>query len=191
MREKYWSFAPPPNSAGTFPLLMSSQNALSSGGAGPILVRDLRSAIETVVAPGIGLLAETARGLRQRVMDAFPSVDARRKYWERALRGPAAQLADAGDEDGVRAALIDAAAAREHQHLLAQAHDLGTLHRHLALVGLQCHQHLRRPRALATHRARRPAPWASMRHEEKVQAAASSGSGGAGARGARASCIGG
>ena len=33
IREKYWSFAPPPNSAGTFPLLMSSQNALSSGGA--------------------------------------------------------------------------------------------------------------------------------------------------------------
>jgi uroporphyrin-III C-methyltransferase/precorrin-2 dehydrogenase/sirohydrochlorin ferrochelatase len=82
--------------------------ALSSGGAGPVLVRDLRSALESVIAPGVGLLAQTAKGLRSRVMDAFPSVDARRKYWERALRGPAAQLADAGDEDGVRAALLDA-----------------------------------------------------------------------------------
>lgn len=82
--------------------------ALSSGGAGPVLVRDLRSALESVIAPGVGLLAQTAKGLRQRVSDVFPSVDARRKYWERALRGPAAQLADAGDEDGVRHALLDA-----------------------------------------------------------------------------------
>jgi len=82
--------------------------ALSSGGAGPVLVRDLRSALESVIAPGIGLLAETARSLRHTVSNAFPTVDARRAYWERALRGPAAQHADAGDHEATHAALVRA-----------------------------------------------------------------------------------
>jgi len=82
--------------------------ALSSGGAGPVIIRDLRSAMESVIAPGVGLLAETARSLRSRVSDVFPTVDARRKFWERALRGPAAQLADQGDGEGARRAMIAA-----------------------------------------------------------------------------------
>ena len=79
--------------------------AISTGGSGPVLARDLRSAIESVVAPGVGLLAETAARLRHAVKHRFPTVDARRRFWETALRGEAARLADAGDSEGAYGAI--------------------------------------------------------------------------------------
>jgi len=82
--------------------------ALSSGGAAPVLARDLRSALEGVVAPGAGLLARAAESLRDTVRAALPDAGARRRFWERALRGPAARSADAGDEGETRRALIAA-----------------------------------------------------------------------------------
>lgn len=82
--------------------------ALSTGGAAPILARDIRSAMESVIPPGVGLLAEAAQGLRDAVKRVAPSVDQRRRFWEFALRGPAATLADSGDEPGTRRALVQA-----------------------------------------------------------------------------------
>lgn len=79
--------------------------AFSTGGAAPVLARDLRSAIESVVPPGIGRLADAAASLRDEVKGRFPTVDARRRFWARALRGPAARRADAGDGQGARDAL--------------------------------------------------------------------------------------
>lgn len=82
--------------------------ALSTGGAAPILARDIRSAMESVIPPGVGLLAEAAQGLRDAVKKVAPSVDSRRRFWEFALRGPAAKLADTGDGPGTRRALVQA-----------------------------------------------------------------------------------
>ena len=82
--------------------------AISTGGAGPVLARDIRSAVETVLAPGIGLLAETAAQARDLVKARFASVDVRRRFWERALRGAAARLADQGDGEGAGAAIREA-----------------------------------------------------------------------------------
>lgn len=79
--------------------------AISTGGSGPVLARDLRSAVESVVAPGIGLLADAAASVRHAVKHRFPTVDERRRFYERALRGDAARLADAGDGDGARHAI--------------------------------------------------------------------------------------
>jgi uroporphyrin-III C-methyltransferase/precorrin-2 dehydrogenase/sirohydrochlorin ferrochelatase len=79
--------------------------AISTGGSGPVLARDLRSAIEGVVAPGIGLLAQTASKLRHAVKHRIPTVDERRRFWETALRGDAARHADAGDGDAARRAI--------------------------------------------------------------------------------------
>ena len=79
--------------------------AISTGGSGPVLARDIRSAVESVIAPGVGLLAETAAQLRDAVKARFPTVDARRRFWERVLRGPAARLADGGDGPGARTAI--------------------------------------------------------------------------------------
>ncbi|GGE42730.1 siroheme synthase [Marinicauda pacifica] len=82
--------------------------ALSTGGAAPILVRDIRSAMESVIPKGVGLLASAGRSLRGAVKQVAPGVDDRRRFWEFALRGPAARVADDGDEAGTRRALIEA-----------------------------------------------------------------------------------
>ncbi|WP_429911658.1 siroheme synthase CysG [Glycocaulis sp.] len=80
--------------------------ALSTGGAAPVLVRDIRSALEGLVAPGVGILARSANALRDTVREALPTVDDRRRFWESALRGEAAARADAGDGPGTSRALI-------------------------------------------------------------------------------------
>lgn len=80
--------------------------ALTTGGAAPVLVRDLRSALEGVVPKGIGLLAGVTRTIRSAVTAVTKDVDERRRYYEMALRGRAAELADAGDEAGVRRQLL-------------------------------------------------------------------------------------
>ncbi|MEQ8404505.1 MAG: siroheme synthase CysG [Oceanicaulis sp.] len=81
--------------------------AFSTGGSAPVLARDLRSLLETSIPKGIGHLADAAASLRHQVKDAFPSVDTRRRFWERALRGAAARRADAGDRDGARAEILE------------------------------------------------------------------------------------
>jgi len=79
--------------------------ALSSGGAAPVLVRDLRAAIESVVPAGIGRLADAATRIKTEVREVFTDAGARRRFWERALRGPAATAADRGDADKAEALL--------------------------------------------------------------------------------------
>jgi len=82
--------------------------AISTGGAAPVLARDLRSAIEGVIPVGIGLLATTADALRDTVREVLPTVDTRRRFWEFALRGNAARKADHGDVPETRRALLKA-----------------------------------------------------------------------------------
>jgi uroporphyrin-III C-methyltransferase/precorrin-2 dehydrogenase/sirohydrochlorin ferrochelatase len=83
--------------------------AFSTGGAAPILARDLRSAIEGAVPRGVGLLASAARDLRDHVKTHFEgdSVETRRRFWERALRGKAARIADSGDFEGTQDAILE------------------------------------------------------------------------------------
>ena len=81
---------------------------IATGGAAPVVARDLRARIELTLPKGVGLLASAAKGLRDRVAKTLPDGDDRRAFWERALRGPAAERADAGDAAGTRAALIAA-----------------------------------------------------------------------------------
>jgi len=82
--------------------------AVSTGGAAPVLARDLRSAIESVIPAGLDLLGRTADGLRGTVRKVLPTVDARRRFWERALRGEASAQSDRGDEPQTRRALLKA-----------------------------------------------------------------------------------
>ncbi|MBA4803001.1 MAG: uroporphyrinogen-III C-methyltransferase [Euryhalocaulis sp.] len=80
--------------------------AFSTGGAAPVLARDLRSAVEGVVPPGAGILAEAANDLRDSVKKVIDDFEKRREFWVSALRGPAAIAADKGDAPGTRRALL-------------------------------------------------------------------------------------
>lgn len=70
--------------------------ALSSAGRSPVLLRLLRERIETLLPGRLGDLAEWAGGLRERVKAHLPDADARRRFWERLLAGPAAEAVLAG-----------------------------------------------------------------------------------------------
>ncbi len=69
---------------------------VATGGAAPILARDIRTRIETVLPAGLANVARMARGLRETVKSSVPNFLARRRFWERAFRGAAADLAAEG-----------------------------------------------------------------------------------------------
>ena len=70
--------------------------AIATGGAAPILARDLRSKIEAILPAALGPLARLAGELRDTVKATVPDFLARRRFWERAFRGSAADLVGAG-----------------------------------------------------------------------------------------------
>ena len=81
--------------------------AIATGGAAPVLSVDLRAAIERLLPPRIGRLAALAREMRSTVKRVLGDFEARRAFWERVLRGPARDLALAGDQEGARRAFLD------------------------------------------------------------------------------------
>jgi len=87
--------------------------AISSGGAAPVLARFLRARLETLMPAGYGKLAALAARFRTPVKNRLATTDQRRRFWERVLQGPVAELALAGDEQK--------AAARLEQELEAEA----------------------------------------------------------------------
>jgi len=71
--------------------------AIGSGGAAPVLAKSIRAKLEALLPQRVGDLATLARSLRGFVAEAIPEKTARRRYWERAFTGPAAEAAYAGD----------------------------------------------------------------------------------------------
>ena len=69
---------------------------VATGGSAPILARDVRTRIEGVLPEGLANVARMARELRETVMASVPDFMARRRFWEKAFRGPAADMAAAG-----------------------------------------------------------------------------------------------
>jgi uroporphyrin-III C-methyltransferase/precorrin-2 dehydrogenase/sirohydrochlorin ferrochelatase len=78
--------------------------AVSSGGASPVLARLLRARLETLIPAGYGRLAALAGAFREQVKARFKPAE-RRRFWERALQGPIAELVYSGRDAEARAAL--------------------------------------------------------------------------------------
>lgn len=79
--------------------------AIGSGGAAPVLAKSIRAKLEALLPQRVGDLAALARSLRGFVAEAIPEKTARRRYWERAFAGPAAEAAYAGDLERAEALL--------------------------------------------------------------------------------------
>jgi uroporphyrin-III C-methyltransferase/precorrin-2 dehydrogenase/sirohydrochlorin ferrochelatase len=79
---------------------------VATGGAAPILARDIRARIEAALPQSLAVLAGLAREIRATVKAAIPSFIARRRFWERAFRGRAADLAVSGDVAGARREML-------------------------------------------------------------------------------------
>jgi len=81
--------------------------AISSGGAAPVLARQLREKIEQSVDESFGQLAELLRILRGRIRARFPHVPSRRKFMETLWPGEVGELLRAARFDAARARLIE------------------------------------------------------------------------------------
>ena len=69
---------------------------IATGGGAPILARDLRARLEGELPAALGPLAALAGELRDEVKASIPDFMARRRFWERAFRGAAVDLASEG-----------------------------------------------------------------------------------------------
>ena len=78
--------------------------AVSSGGASPVLARLLRARLESLIPAAYGRLAALAAEFRERVKARFKPAE-RRRFWERALQGPIAELVFSGRDAEARSAL--------------------------------------------------------------------------------------
>lgn len=72
--------------------------AVSSGGEAPVLARLVRAKLETLIPASYGKLAQLASSWRDRVKARFSDGDSRRKFWEKILQGPAAELTFNGQQ---------------------------------------------------------------------------------------------
>lgn len=61
--------------------------AVSSGGQSPILARQIRARLETLIPPTYGKLAKLVGGYRDAVKAKLPTIDMRRRFWEDVLQG--------------------------------------------------------------------------------------------------------
>lgn len=69
------------------------QLALSSGGASPILIRNLRAQLETLLPQNLGLIADFTQAKRQEVKKNITDSALRRQFWENFLHYPQVQQA--------------------------------------------------------------------------------------------------
>ena len=66
--------------------------AISSGGTSPVLARQLRARLETLIPAGYGKLAELLGRFRDPVKKQFKTLGQRRAFWENVTAGPVTEL---------------------------------------------------------------------------------------------------
>lgn len=76
--------------------------AVSTGGASPVLARQLRMQLEAMIPSACGRLAGITEEYREKVKRFFPQQVQRKQFWERALKGPVSELVYAGQEPSAR-----------------------------------------------------------------------------------------
>lgn len=73
--------------------------AVSSGGQSPILARQLRARLETLIPPAYSRLAYMVGRYRDAVKDKLPTIAMRRRFWESILQGKVADHVLAGRDN--------------------------------------------------------------------------------------------
>ena len=82
------------------------QVAISSGGAAPMLARQVRERLETLLDESLGTLADLLTRHRRRIRRSLPDLAQRRRWFRRVLEGDVARRARSGDVDGAERALL-------------------------------------------------------------------------------------
>ncbi|MFQ5760585.1 MAG: siroheme synthase CysG, partial [Acidiferrobacterales bacterium] len=79
--------------------------AVSSSGTSPVLARLLRARLETLVPAAYGRLATLVEKFRTQAKARFKTTNERRRFWEKIVQGPVAEMLFAGQEKAAHAAL--------------------------------------------------------------------------------------
>ncbi|MFM2589902.1 NAD(P)-dependent oxidoreductase [Vibrio sp. TBV020] len=74
------------------------QIAISSGGAAPVLIRNMREKLESVLPQNLSLQADFAASKRKDIKEQLPTVDERRKFWEAFFARPDVDTANSNTE---------------------------------------------------------------------------------------------
>ncbi len=82
--------------------------AVSSGGASPVLARLLRARLETLIPASYGRLAALVQTFREKVKKQLKTSNQRRRFWEKILQGPIAEMMFAGQEKQAQLSLESA-----------------------------------------------------------------------------------
>jgi uroporphyrin-III C-methyltransferase/precorrin-2 dehydrogenase/sirohydrochlorin ferrochelatase len=90
--------------------------AISTGGVAPVLARHVRERIEALVDGSVGRLAGLLEHWRGRIKQRLPDVSARRRFYEKLLRGPVADLVRRRDDQGAERELERALDQRDAAH---------------------------------------------------------------------------
>ena len=98
--------------------------AVSSGGGAPILTRSLRAMLESMIPSSYGLLAGFATRHRERVKNGVSDPLLRRRFWEKVLHGPIAEMVFAAREDRAEA-MLDEALAQPEQMMQGEVYLVG------------------------------------------------------------------
>jgi uroporphyrin-III C-methyltransferase/precorrin-2 dehydrogenase/sirohydrochlorin ferrochelatase len=96
--------------------------AIGTEGAAPVLARQIKTLLETLLPANLGMLARRARAARKIVARAVADPRRRRRCWERLLSGPFRRAVLSGAEDEAGRILAAELAA---QHRSAQAASAG------------------------------------------------------------------
>jgi uroporphyrin-III C-methyltransferase/precorrin-2 dehydrogenase/sirohydrochlorin ferrochelatase len=115
--------------------------AIGTEGAGPVLAQIVRSRIDTLLPPSLGVLARLANSFRDAAEKLIPKGVARRSFWHDFFAGAPARAVAAGDEVEAREAatrlLLEAGPGSGHVALVGAgpgAEDLLTLRAHRLLM---------------------------------------------------------
>ena len=82
--------------------------AISTGGASPVLARQLRARLETLIPAGYGRLAQIVDEFRGKAKALLKDTQARRIFWEKILAGAIPEMVFAGQEPRAREAIDNA-----------------------------------------------------------------------------------
>jgi len=99
--------------------------AVSTGGASPVLARQLRMKLETMIPSACGRLAGITEEYRAKVKAHFPTQEQRKKFWESALKGSFAELVYAGQDTAARKLLDETLAKEEDKHPMGEVYLVG------------------------------------------------------------------
>jgi len=87
--------------------------AVSSGGDSPVLARNLRARLETLIPPAYSRLGQLASKYREAVKQKFGKISQRRRFWESVLEGPIADHVLAGRDALAEQTLLDKLSSQE------------------------------------------------------------------------------